>query len=292
MNEKGNKLERDTIIDQVFDIDKKPLPRATKNQSGTTYKKTIVPQIDNNVEDIHIPRPPLSPNIPTIEEIKSIIVGQLRKKLFNKYKHVFVLNSLTEDKMEKLYEDEDLPPVLRVPKKIRNLEQLNKSFVREREVTNPDIGAVTLNGKTQVDLVNSFVEGFDKVIEESDGSNLIEENINEFKKRLMDSGLTLSDLVLIDIQRSMNCNVAWWDSSNSLVRLWGQINAPYQVFEDTVILNDLLEVLGQEFLFKKNNSLVDEQFQLWEYLNKEEIKDEIQKKYAHINLDVIIGKDK
>lgn len=290
MNEKREQFENNRMDGQVFDNDGNCLPKATKNQSGATYKKAIAPQGINNMEDLQIPKPPLFPNIPTVDEIKQSISEQMKKKVINNLRNIFVLSSLTEDQINELILN-DLPPVLRISKNSKKHSEEAGDTIYEgmkEEVTLPDIGILMSRTKTQIDLVNTFVDELNKFEDSIDDSENIKNTIVEYNERLLKSGLSYSDIVLLNMQKMMNYKIAWWNSANVLVRVWGQLNAPCQIFDDQIIVNDLIELLGEKSVLVTKIQDLLESNQPWGEIDKQELIEEIYKKYSNMNLSVII----
>lgn len=53
------------------------------------------------------------------------------------------------------------------------------------------------------------------------------------------------------VEKMCRYKVPWWTANNSLVRLWGQLDCGVQVLSDTQLVNDMVDVLGDEHLLKE-----------------------------------------
>lgn len=53
------------------------------------------------------------------------------------------------------------------------------------------------------------------------------------------------------VEKMCRYRVPWWEANNSLIRLWGQLDCGVQVLSDAQLVNDMVDVLGDDHLLKE-----------------------------------------
>ncbi len=88
-------------------------------------------------------------------------------------------------------------------------------------------------------------------------------------------------------------DVPWWISNSSVVRMWGQLNCGFQVFEDLQLIRDLVDVLGKEWI-KPEAAQVGGEMITFVYMTQhvDGLKIEIRQKYPQLAnvFDAIVRK--
>ncbi len=163
---------------------------------------------------------------------------------------------------------------------------------REGVVTMPDIGAVLEWSQREVEKVDSFIEQLDQSRAIDETILMPEETLEDDKYQMILGKMADSDRILLHLQRHADYKVAWWTSPNSLVRLWGQLNASGQVLTDEAILADIVAVLGPDFEVVNDvgTTLKVELDIRFIRLHHVAIKELIRQKYPDLNLDAIIAR--
>ncbi len=144
--------------------------------------------------------------------------------------------------------------------------------VVEGSPTIPDIGAL-LEQVQQYDLSleessNRNTKNAETVLTGGDPSSLTETELaalqlvesesvleEQVRSRWLPLALNKEIRWLEDNRRSGT--IPWWRSNSSLVRLWGQLNCGFQVFNDVQLVMDLVDVLGKD-CFDLDSSTKDE----------------------------------
>ena len=94
------------------------------------------------------------------------------------------------------------------------------------------------------------------------------------------SSLPPKDKALLLVEKHCGYEYPWWESQNSLIRLWGQLDCGIQLLSDKRLVADLLQVLGQELINFDRDKSKDKNY-TFAYLteNLAELKLKIREKY-------------
>lgn len=165
-------------------------------------------------------------------------------------------------------------------------------------VTIPDIGALLMRSREEIARVDNLVEEHQRkkaAYSRSDGSIYVPDaELKKQREQVMDSANTVHDRTLMMLQATHHYEVAWWNSNNSLVRVWGQLNCGAQILEEAQFLADLKDVLGEGYMNEPEMGVkMPDQTDLAFVLTRQpQLRLAICNKYPQVNLDAIIARRK